>query len=75
MGIRCTATGEVSLSDVKVTDAEIVGEFNRGFYHSMWFFDISRIVVAAQAIGTAQGAFEIAFKYAKQREAFGQPIM
>jgi alkylation response protein AidB-like acyl-CoA dehydrogenase len=75
MGIRCTATGEVSLSDVKVTDTEILGELNRGFYHSMWFFDISRIVVAAQAVGTAQGAFEIAFKYAKQREAFGQPIM
>ncbi|RJS79811.1 acyl-CoA dehydrogenase [Candidatus Bathyarchaeota archaeon] len=75
MGIRCTATGEVSLSDVKVTDANILGELNRGFYHSMWFFDISRIAVAAQAVGTAQGAFEIAFKYAKQREAFGQPIM
>ncbi len=75
MGIRCTATGEVSLSDVKVTDADIVGELNRGFYHSMWFFDISRIAVAAQAVGTAQGAFEIAFKYAKQREAFGQPII
>ncbi len=75
MGIRCTATGEVSLSDVKVTDAEILGELNRGFYHSMWFFDISRILIAAQAVGTAQGAFEIAFKYAKQREAFGQPII
>ncbi len=75
MGIRCTATGEVSLSDVKVTDAAIVGELNRGFYHAMWFFDISRIAVAAQAVGTAQGAFEIAFKYAKQREAFGQPII
>ncbi len=75
MGIRCTSTGEVSLSDVKVTDAEILGELNRGFYHSMWFFDISRIGVAAQAVGTAQGAFEIAFKYAKQREAFGQPII
>jgi len=75
MGIRCTATGEVSLSDAKVTDKEILGELNRGFYHSMWFFDISRILVAAQAVGTAQGAFEIVFKYAKQREVFGQLIM
>lgn len=75
MGIRCTETGEVSLSDVKVTNVKILGELNRGFYNSMWFFDISRIGVAAQAVGTAQGAFEIAFKYAKQREAFGQPIM
>jgi len=75
MGIRCTATGEVSLSDVKVTDSAILGELNKGFYHSMWFFDISRVAVAAQAVGIAQGAFEIAFKYAKEREAFGQPII
>ena len=75
MGIRCTATGEVSLSDVKVTDSAILGELNKGFYHSMWFFDISRVAIAAQAVGIAQGAFEIAFKYAKEREAFGQPII
>jgi len=75
MGIRCTATGEVSLSDVKVTDWNILGELNKGFYHSMWFFDISRIAIAAQAVGTAQGAFETAFKYSKEREAFGQPII
>jgi alkylation response protein AidB-like acyl-CoA dehydrogenase len=75
LGIRCTMTGEVSLRDVKVTDWNIVGELNRGFYHSMEFFDRSRVIVAAQAVGTAQGAFEIAFKYAKTREAFGQPIM
>jgi alkylation response protein AidB-like acyl-CoA dehydrogenase len=75
MGIRCTATGDISLSDVKVTDTNVIGELNRGFYHSMQFFDVSRIVVAAQAVGTAQGAFEIAFKHAKQREVFGQPIL
>ncbi|MEM0079301.1 MAG: acyl-CoA dehydrogenase family protein [Nitrososphaerota archaeon] len=75
LGIRCSPTGEVSLRDVKVTDWNIVGELNRGFYHSMEFFDRSRVIVAAQAVGTAQGAFEIAFKYAKTREAFGQPII
>lgn len=41
----------------------------------MWFFDVTRVGIAAQAVGTAQGAFEIAFKYAKEREAFGQPIL
>jgi alkylation response protein AidB-like acyl-CoA dehydrogenase len=75
MGIRSTSTGEVFLSDLKVTEDNILGELNRGFYNSMWFFDISRVAVAAQAVGTAQGAFEIAFAHAKQREAFGQPIM
>ncbi|GBC70759.1 Acyl-CoA dehydrogenase [Candidatus Calditenuaceae archaeon HR02] len=75
LGIRCTATGEVSLRDVKVSDANIVGQLNRGFYHSLEFFDRSRTIVAAQAVGTAQGAFEIALRYAKTREAFGQPII
>lgn len=75
MGIRCSVTGEVVLNNVKVTDRYIVGDLNRGFYYSMEFFDKTRVGVAAQALGMAQGAWEIAFKYAKQREAFGQPIL
>ncbi|MEM3703612.1 MAG: acyl-CoA dehydrogenase family protein [Candidatus Bathyarchaeia archaeon] len=75
MGIRCSVTGEVRFDNVKVTDWHIVGELNKGFYHSMEFFDKTRVGVAAQAVGMAQGALEIAFKYAKQREAFGQPII
>ncbi|MEM4733985.1 MAG: acyl-CoA dehydrogenase family protein [Candidatus Bathyarchaeia archaeon] len=75
MGIRCSVTGEVRFDNVKVTDAAIVGELNRGFHHSMEFFDKTRVGVATQAVGMAQGAFEIAFKYSKQREAFGQPLL
>lgn len=75
MGIRCVATGEVSLKNVKVSDNNILGEYNNGFNHSMKFFTISRTVIAAQAVGTAQGAFEIALKYAKQRQSHGQPII
>ena len=75
MGIRCSVTGEVSLNDVIVTDWNIVGGLNKGFYHSMEFFDRSRVGVAAQAIGIAQGAWEIAFEYSKQRKAFGKPIL
>jgi len=75
MGIRCITTGEISLKDAKVSDKNILGEQNRGFSHSMEFFSISRTVIAAQAIGTAQGALEIAIKYAKQRESNGQPII
>lgn len=75
MGIRASITGELSFSNVKVTDWSIIGELNRGFYYSMEFFDKTRVGVAAQAVGMAQGAWEIAFKYAKQREAFGMPIM
>jgi alkylation response protein AidB-like acyl-CoA dehydrogenase len=75
MGIRCSVTGEVRFENVKVLDSSIIGELNKGFYYSMEFFDKTRVGVAAQAIGMAQGAWEIAFKYAKQREAFGQPLL
>jgi len=75
MGIRCVATGEVSFKNVKVSDNNILGELNNGFSHSMNFFTISRTVIAAQAVGTAQGAFEIALKHAKQRQSHGQPII
>ncbi len=75
MGVRCSVTGEVRFDNVRVTDANIVGELNRGFHHSMEFFDKTRVGVAAQAVGMAQGAWEIAFKYSKQREAFGQPLL
>jgi len=75
MGIRCVATGEVSLRNVKVGDNNILGELNNGFSHSMEFFTISRTLIAAQAVGTAQGSFEIALKYAQKRESAGHPII
>jgi acyl-CoA dehydrogenase len=75
MGIRASPTGELNFDNVKVTDSAILGELNKGFYYSMQFFDKTRVGVAAQAVGMAQGAWEIAFKYAKQREAFGMPIL
>ncbi len=75
MGIRSAVTGAVSLSDVEVTDNSLVGELNKGFYYVLEFFDESRIPVAAQAVGIAQGAFERAFSYAKERKQFGSPII
>jgi len=75
MGIRCVTTGEVSFKNVKVSDNNLLGELNNGFSHSMDFFAISRTAIAAQAVGTAQGAFEIALKHAKQRQSHGQPII
>ena len=75
MGIRCVPTGEVMFKDVKVTNDNLIGEKNNGYIQSMDFFAVSRIVIAAQAIGTAQGALELALKYAKKRESAGQPII
>lgn len=74
MGIRASILGEYSFSDVRVPKTALLGEENKGFYHFMEFIDVGRINVAAQSVGMAQGAFERALKYAKQRQQFGRPI-
>ncbi len=74
MGITLTYTAEVTFKDVRVPLENLVGQENRGFYHVLEFFDESRILVAAQALGTAQGAFDRALAYVKQREQFGKKI-
>lgn len=74
MGIRMMATAEVTLKDVRVPLSNLIGQENKGFYQVLTFFDESRIQVAAQALGTAQGAFDRALAYTKQREQFGRKI-
>ena len=74
MGIHMMATAEVNLKDVRVPLSNLIGEENKGFYHVLHFFDESRIQVAAQALGIAQGAFDRALAYVKQREQFGRKI-
>ncbi|MEM4524234.1 MAG: acyl-CoA dehydrogenase family protein, partial [Archaeoglobaceae archaeon] len=74
MGIRASPTGEVSFKDVRVDDSAIIGQLNRGFYQVLEFFNESRIEIAAQALGIAQGAFDRTVNYMKQRKQFGQPI-
>ena len=74
MGIRMMATTEVNFKDVRVPLDNLVGQENRGFYHVLHFFDESRIQIAAQALGTAQGAYDRALAYVKQREQFGKKI-
>lgn len=75
LGIRCVVTGEITFKDAKISKNNILGKQNRGFSYSMEFFSTSRILIAAQAVGTAQGALEIATKYAKKRESAGQSII
>ncbi|MBO8182341.1 MAG: acyl-CoA dehydrogenase family protein [Archaeoglobus sp.] len=74
MGIRASPTAEVVFKNVRVSEDDIIGELNRGFYHVLEFFDESRIEIAAQALGIAQGAFDRTVEYVKQRKQFGQPI-
>jgi alkylation response protein AidB-like acyl-CoA dehydrogenase len=74
MGISMMATAEVSFKDVRVPAGNLIGEEGKGFYHVLHFFDESRIQIAAQALGTAQGAYDRALSYVKQREQFGKKI-
>lgn len=74
MGIRTTATAEVNFKDVRVPAENVVGAEGKGFYQVLEFFDESRILIAAQGLGTAQGAYERALNYVKQREQFGQKL-
>jgi len=74
MGIRLMATAEVVFKDVRVPRSNLVGEEGKGFYQVLEFFDESRILIAAQGLGTAQGAFDRALDYTKKREQFGKKI-
>lgn len=74
LGIRASPTAEVVFKDVRVDESAVIGELNRGFYQVLEFFDESRIEIAAQALGIAQGAFDRIINYVKQRKQFGQPI-
>lgn len=74
MGIRMMTTSEVVFKDVRVPVSNIIGKEGKGFYQVLEFFDESRILIAAQALGIAQGAFDRAIAYVKQREQFGKKI-
>ncbi|HVO37149.1 MAG TPA: acyl-CoA dehydrogenase family protein [Candidatus Acidoferrum sp.] len=75
MGIRPCVTGSLAMCDLKLPETNVVGDVGKGFYYTLELFDGTRITVAAQAVGTAQGAFERALAYAKTRKQSGQPII
>ncbi len=58
LGMRATNTAELNFSNVRIPAENVIGEEGRAFYYVMTFFNISRIYVAAQALGIAQGAFD-----------------
>ena len=74
MGIRMTSTAQLSFNDVHVPLANLLGAENRGFYQVLEFFDESRIEIAAQALGIAQGAFDRALSHARERSQFGRKL-
>jgi alkylation response protein AidB-like acyl-CoA dehydrogenase len=74
MGIRATDTISLTLQDVRVPAKNVVGDHGDGFKIMLSGLDSGRLGVAAQGLGIAQGAFEEAVKYSKQRVQFGKPI-
>ncbi|MCD6118125.1 acyl-CoA dehydrogenase family protein [bacterium] len=74
MGIRASATSELIFEDCRIPKENIIGREGMGFPVAMKTLDRSRPGVAAQALGIAQGAFDYARTYARQRKQFGHPI-
>ena len=74
MGFRGSPTREVYFDNVKISDDRRIGEVGSGFALAMKTLDHTRITIAAQALGIAQGAFEVATKYSHERKQFGKEI-
>jgi hypothetical protein len=74
LGLRASDTSELIMEDVKVPVENLLGEEGVGFRQAMKTLDGGRISIGALGLGMAQGAFEEAAKYAKQRRTFGKPI-
>lgn len=74
MGIRASDTHTLLFNDVIVPKENRIGEDGFGFKYAMKCLSGGRIGIASQALGIASGAYELAVKYAKQRETFGKPI-
>jgi butyryl-CoA dehydrogenase len=74
MGIRSSPTMELIFADCRIPKDNLLGELGKGFKIAMQTLDGGRIGIASQALGIAQGAFEAAVNYARERKQFDQPI-
>jgi short-chain 2-methylacyl-CoA dehydrogenase len=74
LGWRASDTREISFESAAVPEGNLLGPRGRGFHQFLEILDGGRISVAAMGVGLAQGAYDLAYAYAKEREQFGQPI-
>jgi alkylation response protein AidB-like acyl-CoA dehydrogenase len=74
LGLHASDTAELVLEGVRVPRANLLGERDRGFHETKKVLEGGRIAMAAMSVGLAQGALDHAVRYAKERQAFGQPI-
>ena len=74
LGLHASDTAELVLEGVRVPKANLLGERGHGFRDSKQVLEGGRIAMAAMGVGLAQGALDLALRYAKERHAFGQPL-
>ena len=74
LGMRASDTSEVVFQDCRLPASQMLGEEGQGFINTLQVLDAGRIGIAALSVGLAQGAYEAARTYAKERRQFGQPI-
>ena len=74
LGMRCSPTGEVLFTDCRLPASQLCGKRGEGFVDSLRILDGGRISIAALSVGLAQGAYEAALKYSKQRKQFSRFI-
>jgi alkylation response protein AidB-like acyl-CoA dehydrogenase len=74
LGMRASDTSEVVFQDCRIPHTALIGEEGQGFINTLQVLDAGRIGIAALSVGLAQGAYEAARSYAKERRQFGQPI-
>jgi alkylation response protein AidB-like acyl-CoA dehydrogenase len=74
LGVRASETAELIFDNVRIPDANVIGEVGAGFKQAMQILDGGRVSIASLSCGVARGAYEASVKYAKEREQFGKPI-
>jgi alkylation response protein AidB-like acyl-CoA dehydrogenase len=75
LGLRASYTGSLVLDGARIPSDRLLGEEGQGFFIAMDFFEASRSQVAASAVGVARAAYEYATDYARDRHAFGRPLI
>jgi alkylation response protein AidB-like acyl-CoA dehydrogenase len=74
LGMRASETTELIFQDCRIHKSQVLGEIGDGFIQSLKILDGGRISIAALSLGIAEGAYEAALQYSKERTQFGQPI-
>ncbi len=72
---RSSDTGELTFENCRVPESNLLGDRGSGFHQMLKTLDAGRLSIAAMGLGGAQGAYELALRYAKEREQFGRPIV